>query len=310
MDAKKRTLGTFIEASDITKSTKYAGLYYTFRLKSFYVGATSSDFSIAEVIITNRAVYGGSLSVIFSTGYAFDTNFYYVTQGWLADAENYPLLFSMSYSTSDSTDGATVKSRSPSLFAEAYLSAGLQSMLYAVTCYVQAFDTLGGTSTASTQVSVFYLHHHWHPLIHSLLKPSVNSDTDLIMQMAFSAANELNTVNCSFAPVCTQLNRESCTIIAHACGPYLNGCLRNTGPVVRDEHYCRSDSECLSGLCLNKTCVTRMMMCNANCSNAGKCNYYDSTDDNLAPSCYYTDTHCYAKCDCFPGHASYSLIVQ
>ena len=318
------TGGSVILQLALKANTLNAGLYYTFRLKSFYVGVASSDFSIAEVnIITNRAVYGGSLSVTPSTGYAFDTNFYYATQGWLADAENYPLLFSMSYSTSDSTDGATVKSRSPSLFAEAYLSAGLQTTSYAVTCYVQAFDILGGTSKASIQV---YVYLRSSPLasintfITDTVTANVNSDADLIMQMAFSAANALNTVNCSLAPVCTRLNRDNCTIIANTCGPCLNGYLGVPGPAnsacnnlttaVRDGHYCQFDSVCLSGLCLNKTCVARMKMCSANCSHAGACNYYASIDDKLILSCSYTDTHCYAKCDCFPGHVGYDCSVN
>ena len=301
-----------------------AGLYYTFRLKSAHVGATASEYSSAEVtIFLNRAVYDGIVSVTPSTGLAFYTNFYFLTQGWIGAPDHYPLSFSMSYSINYVTGAVVIRSRSASLFAWAYLSAGLQSMSYAVTCYVQAFDILGGTSKASTQV---YVYLPLSPLasintfITEIFAANIASDADLIMQIAYSAANALNAANCTLAPFCARMNRENCTLIAHTCGPCLKGYLGVPGPantvcnnvskVIPDGRLCRRDADCLSGLCLNKTCVARMKMCSANCSHAGACNYYDSIDDKLVPSCSYTDTNCYAKCDCFPGHAGFDCSVN
>ena len=302
----------------------YAGLYYTFQLKSYYVGAKTSEFSLVDVtILINKAVYGGSLAVTPPIGFAFNTSFYFLTQGWLAEPDNYPLLYSMSYSTTDATSAVIVKGRSPALFASAFLSAGLQSRSYAVTCYVQAIDIFGGVGKASTQVFVYLPSltlASINTFITEIIGDNIDFDPDLITQIAYSAANTLSTANCSLAPLCLLLKRENCSVIAHTCGPCLSGYLGVPGPantvcsnistVIRDGRYCRRDSECLSGLCVNQTCMARMKMCSANCSNAGECRFYDSSTNALVPSCYYTDNNCSAKCLCYSGYSGFDCSVN
>ena len=307
--------GTITLQLVLQPNTLISELYYSFELQATYTYPKSAHSAAVQITIgMNAAPSGGSLIVTPTAGVALNTSFFFLTQSWQDDPQDYPLLYAMSHYTTDISDAVTVRAMGPSVFAFAYLAQGLESMSYAVTCVVQVTDYLNATNYDEYAITV-------RPssstlavadaLITNLVIAYLGSDGDLATQVAYSAATHFNSANCSGAPSCAALHREPCTVVPHTCGPCLSGFVgvpdsansecKDRSTIRLDGVSCSSDNDCLSGKCSFGVCHKISKTCPGNCSSQGMCLFYNSLSGSNLSSCAYTDSFCFAKCNCSSG---------
>jgi hypothetical protein len=112
------------------------------------------------------------------------------------------------------------------------------------------------------------------------------------------ASSLLNQVNCSLAPNCSDLYRQSCSRTPHTCGPCL--------PVALIGADGDSNERCfLSQQDLRRRAVSSQLKeCVGRCSGHGRCQFFSLVDSKQLSSCFEGDPSCYARCQC---EADYDL---
>ena len=307
--------GLILTSLAIAPESLTAGLKYTFQLSAGY-GSNPTVFGSASLsIIGNGPPYGGSLSVSPVTGYAAITNFHINTYDWIDVLSDYPLQYSMGYSSSSAGPVLYVQSISQLSYVDTYLGQGLDSKGYKVTCIVYSSDIYGATANASTSVIVFptpSLDALQSALTQRLDEAGATLNPDLTSSVVNAASLSLNAANCSLAPDCTSRNRTPCSTVAHTCGPCIAGYLGVDGPAntpcklsnaLRSTgSSCFSHSDCVSHLCLKGICRLSAKQCPGNCTSQahGECVYEDGNGYPLV-FCEANDLYCQSKCSCHEG---------
>ena len=113
--------------------------------------------------------------------------------------------------------------RSEQPFITTNLAAGAQFSDHKLTATLSVFDALSASRQSNKVVTV-------RPLIgeEDIVQSSIYSslgandgNADASLTLVSVGSSILNTVNCSLAPVCAQLNRAACSAVAHTCGACL-----------------------------------------------------------------------------------------
>ena len=301
------------------------GLSYKFILSGQLSGSANRGIASAEIsILINTPPYGGNLlSLIHSYitvlifeglvyvnptfGYEIDTIFNFFTQSWISSSDNYPLKYLFSYYDNIPTGQKTVSPYSSVPYVSSRLSQGLFSTNYTIYCIAYCSDVYNSSSSVQSSVQVFEIKDKSSKLalISDLLQ---NSDPSTGSQIVAAASNSFSMVDCSSAPSCTSLNRDSCRSVANTCGQCLNGFIGvsgesnapcNTANVLKRNGYaCISNSQCISSNCTN-ICVDRVKQCPNSCLQQGSCQFFSYYSLQSIGQCLESDTSCYAACVCY-----------
>ena len=322
--AASTALSRFVSAqSSITfrlslkSHTLNPGEYYTFQFLSSGVHNNFSDSTLVQEIKIhmNEPPSDGYLTVIPSTGFAFNTTFLLSSLNWDDDVADYPLKYVIQ-SYNDNRDSATIlKTRSSIPSVKSTIPQGLKLKRYFVTCEVIVSDVYGSFGVANSSVIV-------KPLPSSQLQIFATGqltvalesfDPDLALNVISSTVSALNAADCSLAPDCASLNRYSCGSSPNTCGICKSGFTGVPGDsneacflqseVVGFGERCTANTMCSTGLCRNGTCQFRNKECIADCTHRkkGECFAFDYNGQIMTDNCTYGNFYCSAKCVCGSG---------
>ena len=293
------------------------GEYYTFQFLSSGVHNNFSDSTLVQEIKIhmNEPPSDGYMTVIPSTGFAFNTTFLLSSLNWDDDVADYPLKYVIQ-SYNDNRDSATIlKTRSSIPSVKSTIPQGLKSMGYFVTCEVIVSDIYGSFGVSNSSVIV-------KPLPSSQLQIFATGqlsvalesfDPDLALNVISSTVSALNAADCSLAPDCASLNRYSCGSSPNTCGICKSGFTGVPGDsneacflqseVVGFGEQCTANTMCSTGLCRNGTCQFRNKECIADCTHRkkGECFAFDYNGQIMTDNCTYGNFYCSAKCVCGSG---------
>ena len=300
------------------------GLSYRLTFKAAY-GLEERQFAASNIVIVmNSPPSGGYVSVSPESGEEMLTSYNFRALLWQDDPVDYPLQYTMSYYQLNSNDQVYIKPKSIVSSVQAFLSRGLPSNDYYVTALTIISDSYGSTSNDTVKVRVAPVK-DVNALVASV-SGSLESafkkiDTALVSQLISGATNTMNSVNCTIMlsysinkdcitenDCSTCLNRDVCSKTAHTCGSCLPGffglegdsnspCMSSVRPTGAG---CRSNIDCLSGLCDMKVCRDPQQTCPNGCSQKGACVFYDLFDQTVS-DCTVSDETCSARCSCQKG---------
>jgi len=246
---------------------------------------------------TNGAPQYGDFSVMPASGIELSTIFSFRTENWY-DAHT-PITYQFEYFTSAGLV-SVIQSRSELAYGSAMLPAGTGTDSN-VTCRVSVFDALDAVVKSSHQVTVLAAASQSVADLASLVDSQIASaagDNDATRQTISLFASVLNTVNCTLAPNCTDIGRNSCasSTASHTCGSCLSGLIGDQGS---------ANTECLSASALtalqSNTSNFVNKQCDADCNGHGNCTWVNSATLQTVDSCLSNAQSCHAKCSCFDG---------
>lgn len=157
---KQRTFTASTAASQVTYPLSIqggsftAGNTYTFRLSASPRSSSDVGTSSEIQLTANSPPSGGYITVDPSLGYALLTTFLISNPGWSTDADNYPLMYSFAFRTSDSSSYLTLSSFGLRAFTRSILPAGLSVQSNQITVQGRAADIYNSTAAATTTVAV------------------------------------------------------------------------------------------------------------------------------------------------------------
>lgn len=148
---------------------------------------------------------------------------------------------------------------------------------------------------------------------------------DVSKQVLAVFSDTVNSVNCTLAPDCDVLHRDSCGQVSHTCGECFNGtvgtagngntpCLAEDDTLLTDPSAqatmtstsCTTDSDCggwyICGPAL--LCTVASKKCHNNCSTEhGECSYIHTATAVRVSTCLASDDSCSAVCTCADGYS-------
>lgn len=315
--------GTSVFQLSLLPNFLNAGSSYVFSLNAKYLRSSGSKkpslSSTSVTLVMNQPPVGGSLVVSPSSGLALNTSFLMIANSWSDDPADYPLGYIFSYYTLYSTYSTVLRPLSVTSVANVYIGQGLSSLLYYVTCVVEASDIYGATSNATTPVKVspiLGLSSLASALAKTLTSATISQDPVAISQAVTAATSTLNVIDCTVPVTCSSLNRQQCMNTPKTCGPCNTG---YSGPSGDSNTMCVSlqtlsakkgigeicslSSDCISGLCNTTyhTCSDTLKTCPNSCSRRGTCTYTDAVSGETITSCYSSNMLCQASCTCNKG---------
>ena len=307
-----------------------ANAYLSFTLSFRAQGSDAVTDSSSVLVRTNSAPRPGLLHVTPGFGAALVDQFRFSASLW--SDEDLPLFYAFGFYPPGDESLQLVQLASERTFGYSELPAGLDSTNYEVRCELQVLDSLGaGTLSPVVMVRVFQASDAIDTAVVTLNNQLVASavavdDVNAIQQLLSVSGTTLNDVQCSGAPDCQALGRQSCSQKSHTCGACQDGLVGEAGHAntacfatssfpstrARTRHLrslqasggCASDSDCGAlQLCNTATgvCATPSKECANDCSGHGTCVFVDSTGQSgasLLSSCTITDLHCAAVCVC------------
>ena len=151
----------------------------------------------------------------------------------------------------------------------------------------------------------------------SLTSNIATGNVDGVFQAINLVSSVINSKNCSAAPNCSALNRQSCLQTVNTCSSCLDTyigisgdsnirCLEESSPIGKIGSVCKQDAECLYNQCDSGICVAPQKSCQSSvpgavCSGHGLCRKLDSSG-NTMQSCTIFNQECSTSCLCRPGH--------
>jgi hypothetical protein len=131
-------------------------------------------------------------------------------------------------------------------------------------------------------------------------------------------SSSINAVNCTLAPDCEAINRDSCLKTPQTCSSCKSGyigvvgdsnvlCVSASTVTGQVGENCTANSDCVYDYCSQGVCEYPPLSCpsndaNVTCSGHGSCLYSDINGNSLA-SCTIGDTVCQAYCSCDTGYS-------
>jgi hypothetical protein len=288
---------------------------FTFRLTC--VLNTGQASSAAITIKTNGPPLGGVLTTQPVEGYMLQTEFQLITSQWMDD--DLPLTYEFGYVSWGSL--MVVQSRSFKSFTSSTLPAGHDSVGSRVPLMVQAFDSLSANRTQSMDVIVKVVTLTTADLSDRLDNLYSVDSVDATKKALAIITSTINTINCTMAPDCGALNRQSCSSVSGSCGECDSGYVGAAGnantlciPTNRG-HFttapaggsvaCSEDIDCHDvswTTCVSGVCVELSQRCPQDCSGNGECGYRDTSYHTSVADCRQSDTRCEAYCQCGEGY--------
>lgn len=273
------------------------GVSMSFSLSCILESPGKSATSSMEVLI-NSPPRPGTFVVTPDRDVELTKPFSFICSQWVD--EDLPLTYQFGYTSSSGVD-IILRSKSLSALAELKLPAGMESANFSVPTLVEVYDSLSGNSTARYTVQVTAAPVMTSTQLEDFVMSSFASsnDTDSIRQASALSSYLLNKVDCSLAPICSTLNRQSCFRTAQTCGP----CLSND--FVGDDG--DSNAACVSSTDIGVSSSFELKPCPANCSDHGTCFYTMIATGEAVDKCFADDLSCTAKCLCEADYASSSI---
>jgi hypothetical protein len=213
------------------------GKRYTFRISAWvseagFIAGDVADSSTSMTIFINEAPRGGHMTVTPSEGFMLQTDFFMESFGWYDDPEDYPLLYSMQYYTTDQDELKSVLPEGQVSYTTAVLAQG-QEPNFLVYCVTSVRDAHGSVATvASSPVVVNKLQSTYDLSVafaSSMADAAELQKLEGIGQIVGAVAESLNSADCTEAPDCAVLNRKGCKRRRATCGACLIGFLGNEG---------------------------------------------------------------------------------
>lgn len=308
---------------------------YEFVLRCNTLGV--SNRSIAGITVTtNRPPVGGKLSVQPMEGFSLNTTFQFVTSLW--QDEDLPIVYGFFFLPADDDIlqlYLPLSPRSEMTIASGYLPVGSSSEGGVVEVSVVAEDAYKASSDrASAGVLVYPLQASTrgdvlNAVTDLLSTPSidVNVTLDSLQNVVSVSTSVMNLANCSLAPNCSALHRQSCGVgPAHVCGSCLPSYIASiplsdngnsmcylasriqsylASEVIRT---CSLNSQCFDWqVCQAGKCVDHLKSCvSPSCSNHGTCVFIRVSDSAVISSavaglCTLFNSSCTAQCICHDG---------
>ena len=299
-----------------------SGATYTFRLLASRVGFEETENSVSSVkVLMNAPPSGGKVTIYPELGEAMKTYFTIGTLRWTDDVEDLPLSFSMAYYTDDETAMTTIKALNMNTQVNTTLGQGIERMGFAVTCVTFAFDILGDSSSTTKQTIVRPVKvnvDELNTLMVEKVKTAMKSgDSEAVGTVLSQTMSFINSANCSFAPNCTSLFREECTIMKDTCGKCFSGYAGVSGesniPCQEMKYSSRRRlSQQLSFTdidVLHLLTDTENKECPLDCSGNGVCLFFNGRDEQIQ-ECALTTFSCRAQCECSTGWAGIDCATQ
>jgi hypothetical protein len=279
------------------------GLTYSFWLVCSLPSPGSST-TASIVVKVNSAPRPGRFLVNPIEGMEFSDPFTFSCSQW--QDENLPLQYRFAVLTPVGSRMSLV-SLSEISYKTLQLPAGDKSNGYSVSCLADIVDSLGANSTGSASVVVkeqqqaataqtAQLQNYFNQSANVFASDDVNA----IKQATGMASYLINKVNCSLAPNCGDLNRQSCSRTAQTCGP----CLSENFIGVKGD----SNEKCYKSA--SDLPVTRsevLKSCGGSgrsCSGHGICQYKSLATNKIISSCFENDFSCVPVCLCDIGFTS------
>ena len=295
-----------------------SGFFYSFVLHASYPNASSIAFASISIKISFPPT-GGIFKVSPRRGVALNTSFLFVASNWYSlDSASYPLYYTMLYYSASPLESVIIQASSVLPYASSFVGQGAEASSFAVHCFLIISDSQGVTTNSSQDIAVTPnsgLLEQITALISQIELATLSFNGNEVSQLVGGIVTALNYRNCSAAPDCRQLHRYPCSSTTNTCGKCLPGYTglpwdANTGCVgtanaMRVMDACTSDSECITGLCVNFKCASSVKPCANNCSGAGTCVFYNTLSQSTLITCAYSDSYCQAKCICNAGYAGY-----
>jgi hypothetical protein len=305
-----------------------AGLTYTFRLQSHYIGDASLSGVSAVIVVMNGPPRGGVVEIDPTSGTALETVFALTTYRWSDDSSDLPLSYVMSYYTIDPSNLNLVKSLDGTPYVTTFLGQGLFALNYQITCIADARDIYGCSANQSTAAivrpygsaasksksrSALDLSSAIVSTAQSLLDSAFNQQNPTAVIQAISATSlSINAAICSAVPVsCSTIHRQVCSRTDNTCGPCLDGFIgvygdsniacQQTDALKPIGASCSANKMCIAGLCSRGECQDVVKSCPGNCNGKGSCLFYDLMG-NRVDNCTLVDESCTAQCNCIPRY--------
>ena len=306
---------------------------------NFYMTCTSTtghSASAAITISTNAPPLPGVYTVMPETGgVMLTTEFTFVALRW--EDDDVPITYEFAY---QSAAGSYLvhRSRTQVSFTTAPLPAGRDLLNFTLSTRLVVFDILNAQHAEYRNVQV--LQEEMSAADKSAyLADALEASNGFPDEMKLAVATTssiVNAVNCSTAPNCGSLNRESCSSKEGMCGPCSSGFVGESGHA---NSYCMSwsesharklrnvmsseegglapcdvDTDCSLPhwhLCINHQCVVRSKQCQKDCSGLGRCGFVSVYDANVSyTTCSVLNTHCRPRCICPPGRMGLACEVS
>ena len=284
---------------------------FTFSLSCFLSGGNFSNVA-SITLTTNSPPQPGLFIIIPKNGTMLETTFSFSAAEW-EDVDR-PMSYDFGY---QSNSGAYTVSRSRlevSYFVTSSLPSGIANADYNLSVQLQVFDILNAKTAVVENIRVVEGQELSVDDMQALLSSGIeasNGYSDGLKELIATLLNLVNKVNCSEAPDCLSLNRESCSTISRTCGECLPGFVgdpissndkcqevdenakRNSNIEIFEE--CNSEGQCYIP---SKRCPS------TDCSGHGKCEYVSPRVPNMTfTNCTVVDFHCLAKCTCSDNYA-------
>ena len=247
------------------------------------------------------------------------------SSNWLDDPADYPLSFAFFYAqTTAAGADFTISSFSEKSRTDSPLPAGVHSMNGTVLCKSVIRDNLGAGISVSQAVFVapsVPLGQDPASVLSSVLdsqleKAFASGNNDAVVKSINVVGSSISAVNCSGAPNCLALNRQSCATVMQTCGPCLLGfegisgpsnvrCLDSRSASGQLGSPCKVNNDCVYNLCTLGNCISPPKRCPSNtnsvCSGHGICSYVGVSGRPIS-NCTEIDVSCSANCACASGY--------
>jgi hypothetical protein len=239
------------------------------------------------VVTTNGAPLPGSFTVTPSSGIELATVFTFAAAQW--SDPDLPLTYQFGFHSAVSLSNLVIVARSELTHASSSLPAGDASRADAVDCSLRVFDSLGASTDTALTVTVNAQidADQASQLVLQLLKSS--GDTVQGVKTALAVGSGvLNSVNCTLAPNCAPLNRNTCRMTSGQCGACLDGFAGDAGD---------RNTLCVA-LTASPLQLAATKDCAYNCSGHGECLFVDQLTGTPLSKCTLADAYCEATCAC------------
>jgi hypothetical protein len=310
------------------------GQYYKFRLEATTDNTTTggvqrnsvTSYAVVEVY-TNRPPVPGTISVTPATGTEMITQFALLLDSWSDTEEDFPIVYGFRYISdentawssdlnldySDAVGDDTYTSVGTQKSTENYLStplpAGVTTNNFTRILVGFVYDSFGAVTTLGMPVTVNIQSANNASDALTSLESIVASASSGVESGTFtsseaeeakktieSAVSVLNGADCSKAPDCAALNRESCQVVPNTCGVCL------TTHLYGQEG--NANSPCGSSAfpaAKNQTCPGEAKTGSNGCGDSGACVYTDELTGLVTSTCL-VGSRCSAQCTCDPGY--------
>ena len=256
------------------------------------------------------------------------------TSGWSDDPSDFPLAYDFSYTvaTSNLIPPLVIRTLGPISSVTTQLPAGLQSRGNNVTLITHALDIYLAAANTTVAVNVHNNASFSATAFFQAQKKAAlaSGSVDAVLSLVSMVSSSISVTNCSHAPNCTALFRDTCLSTPQTCSGCLAGftgiigdanakCHKvnvtktHHGRILTTQHTvgsigdkCRHGDDCLYNLCLGGSCMAPNSTCPSGdpssiCSGHGLCKFFGSSGNPFAGSCSILNTFCTGKCVCAAG---------